>query len=103
MTTTIAYPHILKENGSAACLERHPRTRVALIVMDYLARGLEVVATDPAPNAETGLRKYVDNAWTLLTKFGLAPGASMPNAASPVATISRTERPSSASCFACES
>src|SRR5438552_1699913 len=40
MTTTIAYPHIVKENGSAACLERHPRTRVALIVMDYLARGL---------------------------------------------------------------
>jgi carnitine 3-dehydrogenase len=43
----------------------------------YLSRGLDVVATDPAPNAETGLRKYVDNAWTLLTKFGLAPGASI--------------------------
>jgi len=42
----------------------------------YLSRGLDVVATDPAPNAETGLRKYVDNAWTLLSKFGLAPGAS---------------------------
>src|SRR5216683_5169621 len=42
----------------------------------YLSRGFDVVATDPAPNAETGLRKYVDNAWTLLTKFGLAPGAS---------------------------
>ncbi len=42
----------------------------------YLSRGLDVVATDPAPNAESGLRKYVDNAWTLLTKFGLAPGAS---------------------------
>jgi uncharacterized protein (DUF433 family) len=40
MTTTIAYPHIVKENGSAACLESHPRTRVALIVMDYIARGL---------------------------------------------------------------
>src|SRR6266853_684761 len=43
----------------------------------YLSRGLDVVATDPAPNAESGLRKYVDNAWTLLTKFGLAPGASV--------------------------
>jgi 3-hydroxyacyl-CoA dehydrogenase len=43
----------------------------------YLSRGLDVVATDPAPNAESGLRKYVDNAWTLLTKFGLAPGASI--------------------------
>ncbi len=42
----------------------------------YLSRGFDVVATDPAPNAESGLRKYVDNAWTLLTKFGLADGAS---------------------------
>jgi len=43
----------------------------------YLSRGLDVVATDPASDAESGLRKYVDNAWTLLTKFGLAPGASI--------------------------
>jgi uncharacterized protein (DUF433 family) len=40
MTTAIAYPHIVKSNGAAACLESHPRTRVAMIVMDYLARGL---------------------------------------------------------------
>lgn len=26
----------------------------------YLARGFDVVATDPAPNAEANLRKYVD-------------------------------------------
>src|SRR6202035_429551 len=42
----------------------------------YLARGLDVVATDPAPNAEGNLRKYVDDAWRLLTVIGLAPGAS---------------------------
>jgi len=42
----------------------------------YLARGLDVVATDPAPNAEATLRKYVDGAWALLTDIGLAPGAS---------------------------
>ena len=29
----------------------------------YLARGFDVVATDPAPNAEANLRKYVDEAW----------------------------------------
>ena len=29
-----------QEPGSAARLERHPRTRVAMIVMDYRARGL---------------------------------------------------------------
>src|SRR5258705_5873174 len=42
----------------------------------YLARGLDVVATDPAPNAEASLRKYVDEAWGLLTTIGLSPGAS---------------------------
>lgn len=42
----------------------------------YLASGLDVVATDPAPNAEANLRKSVDQAWELLTAIGLAPGAS---------------------------
>lgn len=42
----------------------------------YLARGFDVIATDPAPNAEGNLRKYVDDAWELLTVIGLTPGAS---------------------------
>ena len=42
----------------------------------YLARGLDVVATDPAPNAEANLRKYVDEAWGQLEEIGLSPGAS---------------------------
>jgi 3-hydroxyacyl-CoA dehydrogenase len=42
----------------------------------YLARGFDVVATDPAPNAEQNLRKYVDDAWELLTVIGLTAGAS---------------------------
>jgi 3-hydroxyacyl-CoA dehydrogenase len=42
----------------------------------YLAKGLDVVATDPAPKAEEALRNYVDEAWTLLTEVGLSPGAS---------------------------
>ena len=42
----------------------------------YLARGVDVVATDPAPNAETNLRKYVDEAWKDLTTIGLSKGAS---------------------------
>ena len=42
----------------------------------YLARGLDVVATDPAPNAEANLRKYVDEAWEQLEEIGLSPGAS---------------------------
>jgi len=42
----------------------------------YLARGFDVIATDPAPNAEKNLRKYVDEAWEQLTALGLTPGAS---------------------------
>ena len=42
----------------------------------YLARGFDVVATDPAPNAEANLRKYVDDAWKVLTSIGLSTGAS---------------------------
>ncbi len=42
----------------------------------YLARGLNVVATDPAPNAESNLRRYIDDAWKDLSVIGLSPGAS---------------------------
>jgi carnitine 3-dehydrogenase len=42
----------------------------------YLASGLDVIATDPAPNAESNLRKSVDEAWELLSVVGLASGAS---------------------------
>jgi 3-hydroxyacyl-CoA dehydrogenase len=42
----------------------------------YLARGFDVVATDPAPNAEANLREYVDEAWKDLTTIGLSQGAS---------------------------
>ena len=42
----------------------------------YLARGLNVTATDPAPNAEANLRKYIDAAWKDLTVIGLSPNAS---------------------------
>jgi len=39
MTAAIAYPHIAKVPGESACLENHPRTRVAMVVADYLWRG----------------------------------------------------------------
>lgn len=35
----VTYPHIVKEPGKPARLERHARTRVAMIVADYLWRG----------------------------------------------------------------
>ena len=42
----------------------------------FLAKGLDVVATDIAPNAEGSLRSFVDAAWPALERLGLAPGAS---------------------------
>src|SRR5262244_900292 len=45
----------------------------------YLAKGLQVVATDPAPNAEAALRKFVETAWPALQRLGLSPGASQSN------------------------
>jgi carnitine 3-dehydrogenase len=42
----------------------------------YLARGIDVVATDPGQKAEANLRKYVDDAWPLLTQVGLSAEAS---------------------------
>jgi carnitine 3-dehydrogenase len=42
----------------------------------YLARGFDVVCTDPAPNAEANLHKYVGEAWPALVTIGLSPGAS---------------------------
>ncbi len=42
----------------------------------YLARGFTVTATDPAPNAEANLRKFIDAAWKDLQVIGLSPNAS---------------------------
>src|SRR6202034_4450556 len=42
----------------------------------YLARGLNVVATDPGPNAEANLRRYIDAAWKDLTSLGISPNGS---------------------------
>ena len=42
----------------------------------FLAKGLEVVATDVAPDAETSLRRFVKAAWPSLERLGLTPGAS---------------------------
>jgi carnitine 3-dehydrogenase len=42
----------------------------------FLARGLDVTASDPAPEGEAFLRRYVADAWPVLTRLGLAVGAS---------------------------
>src|SRR5204862_5289587 len=43
---------------------------------EYLARGFDVIVTDPGSNAEANLRKYIDEAWKDLTNIGLSKGAS---------------------------
>ena len=45
----------------------------------YLAKGLKVVATDPAPGAEERLRDFVAKAWAALERLGLEPAASQAN------------------------
>jgi len=41
----------------------------------FLAAGLDVVATDPAPDAENRLRRDVDDHWPVLERLGVAVGA----------------------------
>lgn len=42
----------------------------------FLAKGYDVVAWDPGPDAEARVRSVVDAAWPALSELGLAPGAS---------------------------
>jgi len=42
----------------------------------FLAHGLDVAASDPAPGAEAFLHRFVEDAWPALERLGLAPGAS---------------------------
>jgi carnitine 3-dehydrogenase len=62
-----------------------PISRVAVVgtgvigaswAAQYLARGFDVVATNPNPDAEANVRKYVDEAWKQLKVIGLSPGAA---------------------------
>ncbi|MFT2019730.1 3-hydroxyacyl-CoA dehydrogenase NAD-binding domain-containing protein [Streptomyces sp. 796.1] len=42
----------------------------------FLARGYDVTAWDPAPDAEARLRRLIDAAWPAVRELGLADGAS---------------------------
>ena len=45
----------------------------------YLARGFEVVACDPAPDAEDRLRAFVANTWDALQRIGFATADRVPD------------------------
>ncbi len=42
----------------------------------FLAKGLEVAATDIAPDAEASLKHFIEAAWPALKRLGLAPNGS---------------------------
>jgi carnitine 3-dehydrogenase len=63
-----------------------PITRIAIIgagvigaswATTFLARGMDVIASDPAPDAEEALRKTIDAQWPAMQQIGLSPGASV--------------------------
>jgi 3-hydroxyacyl-CoA dehydrogenase len=45
----------------------------------FLAKGLQVLVSDPAPQAEEKLKEYLDQAWPVVQELGLAEGASLDN------------------------
>jgi carnitine 3-dehydrogenase len=78
-------PRLLRLTAKETISVNNPIKRIAIIgtgvigaswAAQYLARGFDVVAADPAKDAELTLRKYVDEAWGSLTALGLAPNAS---------------------------
>ncbi len=44
----------------------------------YLARGLEVIACDPAPDAEARLRSFIADTWDALQRIGFATEHTVP-------------------------
>lgn len=76
----------MQEATSKAGSASHEVRRVAVVgtgvigaswVAYFLARGLEVSATDPMPEAESKLRAAVARHWPSLEPLGLAAGASV--------------------------
>lgn len=45
----------------------------------FLAHGLNVIVSDPAPGAKDRLDSYLRKEWPAVEKAGLAPGASVEN------------------------
>src|SRR5258705_10697073 len=65
--------------------DNKPIRRIAIIgtgvigaswAAQFLAKGLDVVATDVAPAGEASLRRFGGAAWPAFERLGLAPGAS---------------------------
>src|ERR1700732_5217326 len=77
--------HTPKSRRRSDMSQNKPIRRVAIIGTGvigaswsalFLAKGLDVVATDVAPGAEAALKRFVAAAWPALQRLGLASGAS---------------------------
>src|ERR1700729_2728977 len=77
-----------KSRRSSDMSQNKPIRRIAIIGTGvigaswtalFLAKGLQVVATDVAPNAEAALKNFVQAAWPALQRLGLSPAASQSN------------------------
>src|ERR1700747_1315040 len=77
--------HMPKSRRSSDMSQNKPIRRVDIIGTGvigaswaslFLAKGLDVVATDVAPGAEAALKHFVAAAWPALQRLGLASGAS---------------------------
>lgn len=42
----------------------------------FLAKGFDVIAADPAPDAEPHLREFIKQAWSVMDRLGVAQGAT---------------------------
>jgi len=45
----------------------------------FLAKGLKVIVSDPAPGAQQRLEDFVSKAWPVMKRVGLSAGASPSN------------------------
>lgn len=45
----------------------------------FLSQGLQVLVSDPAPDAHQKLSEHLQTFWPALKEIGLAPGASLDN------------------------
>ncbi len=58
----------------------------------YVARGYKVIASDPAPDAETRARAFIADTWEALRKLGIATSERVPEDSLTFVRITRRGR-----------
>ena len=87
--------------GEAQCFRSNIRRRIGLIgtgsvgcgwAAIYVARGYKVIASDPAPDAETRARAFIADTWDALRKLGIATSERVPEDSLTFVRITRRGR-----------